>query len=208
MGYFFTHHSGNRTKMFAIAVALCGSLALAACASSGGGSSTTGNPTSGQSGAPTATAKPAHKPTWPLTINQAFCDGLMSVTEAGQIMNAAVKTDRVISAGDVGSCNYETAPYKAAVFVAFLPNSGDLHAIANSITNEPGFSGSVTPVSGIGDQAFEIVNPLPNTSIIQYRLMVAYGGVIFDVVVPNSSAGSAAVFAKLTQVAQLEIGRL
>lgn len=208
MGYFFTHYSGNRTKMLAVAVALCGSLALAACSSSGGGSSTTGNSTGGQSGAPTATTKPAHKPTWPLTINQAFCDGLMSVTEAGQIMNAAVKTDRVISTGEGGSCNYETAPYKAAVFVAFLPGAVGLQAIANSITSEPGFAGSVTPVSGIGDQAFEIVNPLPNTSIIQYRLMVADGGVIFDVVVPNSSAGSAAVFAKLTQVAQLEIGRL
>lgn len=208
MGYFFTHHNRNRTKTLAIAVALCGSLALAACGSSGGGSSTSGNQTGGQSGAPTATAKPAHKPTWPLTINQAFCDGLMSVTEAGQIMSAAVKTDRVIATGEGGSCNYETAPYKAAVFVAYMPSAGGLQSIANAITSEPGFAGSVTPVSGIGDQAFEIVNPLPNTSIIQYRLMVADGGVIFDVVVPNSSAGSAAVFAKLTQIAQLEIGRL
>ena len=208
MGYFFTHDSGNRTKMLAVAVALCGSLALAACGPSGGGTSTPGNSTGGQSGAPTATTKPAHKPTWPLTINQAFCDGLMSVTEAGQIMSAPVKTDRVISASDGGSCNYETAPYKAAVFVAFLPNAGDLHALANTISSEPGFAGSVTPVSGIGDQAFELVNPIPNTSIIQYHLMVADGGVILDITVPNSSAGAGAIFPKLTQIAQLEIGRL
>lgn len=132
----------------------------------------------------------------------------MSVTEAGQIMNAAVKTDRVISTSKGGSCNYETAPYKAAVFVAFLPSAGGLQPIANAITSEPGFAGSVTPVSGIGDQAFEIVNPIPNTSIIQYHLMVADGGVILDITVPNSSAGAAAIFAKLTQIAQLEIGRL
>lgn len=208
MGHLYNKHIGNRAKMLAVAAALCGSLALTACGSTGGGTSTTGNPTGGQSAQPTATTKPAHKPTWPLTINQAFCDNLMSVSESGQIMGAAVTADRVISTGDTGSCNYETAPYKAAVFVAFLPSASGLQAIANAITSTPGFAGTVTSVSGIGDQAIQIVNPIPNTTIIQYHLMVADGGVILDITVPNSSAGAATVFGKLTQVAQLEIGRL
>jgi hypothetical protein len=176
-------------------------LLLAGCSSSS--SSAAGPDGSAPSGAGDLTA-----------IDQALCDRILTKAEVGAIAQTTVTNVKVITTGSGGSCNYETAPNKAAMVVVFFFGSSDagpgviLQAMADSITKNPGFTGSVTPVSGFGDAAQAIVNPIPNTAVIQYDLFIAQRNYVVGFQYPNSQAGEAVAIGQLKQAAQLALPRI
>ena len=189
-----------------IALGLCSILCLAGCG--GTTSSGTGN------GTPTTATTPtvAHTPKAPTLTDSKSCSQLMSLDEANQIMSAKATTIRVIASDEDGggSCNYETTPLHATVFAAFFPTAGgagSLTAISAAITSNPNFAGTTSPVTGLGDQALFIVNPIPSTSITQYHLMVIAGTLLMDVVIPATQPDSNTALSRLKQVAQLILSR-
>lgn len=192
-----------------IGLFLCGlalSVAITAC---GAGSS-------GGGGSPTQTAAPVKvKPTTVPTIDAALCTRIMTLAEAGQMTGFSATNIRVqkTSGSDAGgSCNYEAKPYYATVFLAFFPSGGDaaaLQSIGAKITQENP-QATVTPISGLGDQAIAIVNPIGGV-LTQYHVMVIYGAVMIDVVNPGKylpSGGDSAAIATLTQIARQAVSRI
>lgn len=150
------------------------------------------------------------KPTGVPAISDAFCNTILTKSEASQITGTQVNNERTITTAHGGSCNYEFAPYKAAVFVAFFPGSANtLDLQTSALTSNPNFKGTVTKIDGVGDAAIFIVNPL-TSSITQYHLSVAYGALFLDFVIPNNTVGSsdAVALSQLKQVAALVLGRL
>lgn len=191
------------------ALALCTILWLTGCAGPSGVSG--GNSGGGNTAAATATT--AHTPKDVKIKDAASCSQFMSLEEANQIMGDKATNIRVIASNDDeeegGSCNYETVPFKATVFVAYFPAAGPTVAVAaKSITGAPGFKGTVTDISGVGDKAIFIVNPIPSTSIVQYHLMVGAGTLLIDCVIPKNQPDDNTALNRLKQVAQLVISRL
>ena len=194
-------------------------LFLAGCAGPGvviGATPTPGTVTPSGGGAHTPTGG-GNKPTGTLTIDQAFCERILTLSEASQIMGAEAKSIRVMPGTtapdeDGGSCNYEATAYHAVVFVAFFAFAAgaSLDQVSAAITSAPGFAGKVTAVSGVGDAAKFIVNPIPSTSLIQYHLMVKYGSALLDVVNPgvNGVKDASKAQEQLEQVARTVLGRL
>ncbi|MBA3823004.1 MAG: hypothetical protein H0X24_03745 [Ktedonobacterales bacterium] len=181
-----------------------------ACATGGTSTGNSGGGTPATTPQPTKAVKT--KPQGPITIDLALCERILSKTEAGQITKTTITNIHVItdsSGGDGGgSCNYETAPLKAAVFVALFPGgAAALQGEQTQLQNEPDFKGSITPISGLGDAAIGIVNPI-TAGLIQYHVSVAYGTLFIDCVLPKSSVGDAASIDQLKQVAQLVVDRI
>lgn len=177
---------------------------VTACASGG---STASNGGSSTITAPQPTTVKT-KPQSMVKVDQALCDRILSLTEAGQITQTTVMNDRVITTAAGGSCNYETAPYKAVAVVTFSPGGITLlQGIQTALQNQPDFKGSITPITGLGDAAIAVVNPL-TVGLIQYRVIVAYGVVLINCVLPNSAAGDSTSISQLKQIAQKVVDRL
>jgi hypothetical protein len=114
--------------------------------------------------------------------------------------------------GDGGSCNYEVSTLHAVVFVAFFPfvAGATTDDIAKSITGNPDFAGKISDVSGLGDSAKFIVNPIPGLNVTQYHLMVTFGTALMDVVNPatNGVKDDDKAREQLEQVARTVLSRL
>jgi len=209
-------------KFTVVVIGLCAALLVAACAGSSSGS---GN-TSGTSTSPTVspTAKP--KPTALPKMTMAFCQSILTVQEANQIMKSshtatAIRIDAPPSGG--GSCNYEYASFKpivSIVFVSVIPDGVTLTAdaiaarVKASASEENGATITTQPVSGVGDAAVFAVGSttLAGKPYKFEALDIANGRVFFDVNVPllgadAASASDSALLASFTQVAQLVISR-
>jgi hypothetical protein len=93
------------------------------------------------------------------------CAKVMTLGEANKIMEANAANVRVLDSTDEdgvgGSCNYETSPFQAAVFVVVFANAnaGSIDPAAE-ISSNPEFKGAVTPVSGLGDKPSSSSIPL------------------------------------------------
>jgi hypothetical protein len=190
--------------------ALISTLALPLALSLTGCSSTT---IGGSSGSTTGSGSTTtgHTPKAPDKIDADLCARVMTLDEANKIMGVTATNIRVIDSSDEdgvgGSCNYESAPLKAAVFVAFFANAGAADPAA-ALTSNPEFKGTVTPVSGLGDKAQFIVNPLGVGGITQYHLFVTAGTPLIDIVIPVTQPSNDTALSRSKQVAQLVISRL
>lgn len=198
--------------MIMLVVVVGGALAAAGC---GAGGTTGGSGGSGSPAAPTATPKP--KPTAMPKMTMQFCQGILTVAEANQLMSPStpattLRIDSPSSGG--GSCNYEYAPFKAVVSVAFLSvvqSSMSLATLASAAAGQTGGKVTMTPVSGVGDQAEYGVSSTPiNGQTFNFNAMdVIYGSLYFNCNVaylgtPQSDAEQG----KLKQVCQLVVSRL
>lgn len=195
---------------------LVGLLALSACgssASAGGGGGGGGG--GGSTAAPTT--PPKLKPTALPKITMAFCQGILTLAEANQIMRPAtpattIRIDANASGG--GSCNYEYAPYKAVVsviFVTLAPPSASIADLAGQAASKTGGKLTMTPVSGLGDQAeYGVVNvPIQGQTYNVDAMDVIYGTLFFNCELAYlGTPQTAAEQGKLTQACQLVLSRL
>jgi hypothetical protein len=200
-----------RRYLAPLAVTLAGLLALVGCAGTSGG----------QGGGTTlATATPAPKatPTGVPTLSDAYCQGLMSVAEANQIMQPATPatTIRVDKGPKGGSCNYEYALFKPVVSVLFLPfqPGASLDAIATQslaeVQAQPGANFTKTPVSGVGDQGLYISGTAQIGKGLWEDLLDTTDGPVFIScnVIGTGAPPTASLQAPLMQVCQQVISRL
>ena len=205
---------------FLVALALLAT--LAACAT----------PSTGNNGTPGATTQAGTRPTTkprPTALPQmtmAFCQSILSVDEANQIMKAphtatTIRIDAPTHGG--GSCNYEYASYKAIVsivFVSVIPDGTTLDANAIAAHIQQGASSvqgatiTTQPVSGVGDAAVFAAGSatLTNQPYKFDALDIAYGRVFFDVNIAllgadAASASDSMLLASFTQIAQLVTSR-
>lgn len=193
-------------------------LALAGC----GAGTSSGQTTSAQA---TATAQPTAakaKPTSAPTITAAFCQNILSLAEANQIMQpASPYTDiSAVPTSDGGGCNYDPAQgsYTEHLGLAFSTYTGTvpipqqtIEAYAAQLTGQnDGTVVTFTQVTGVGDQAAYLVASYSGqqASIYIGDLFVLYGrvlsvcGSLFPTQ-PGSAQESA-----LEQCASTVIGRL
>jgi hypothetical protein len=206
--------------ILALLVCLC--LFVAAC-SPGGTSAASGTPV----GTSATTAQPTKpKPTALPQMTIAFCQSILTVSEANQIMKAphtatAIRIDAPPSGG--GSCNYEYASYKAIVsmvFVNVIPAGTTFTAdaiaahIQQSASGVQGAKITTQPVSGVGDAAVFAAGSatLAGQPYKFDALDIAYGRVFFDVNIallgPDAaSASDSVLLASFTQIAQLVTSR-
>jgi hypothetical protein len=198
-------------------------LTLVACGSgSGTGQTTSGTP----SGNSTATAQPTVKPK-PTTlppVTEAYCQQLLSVAEANQIMgpaNPAIFID-VSSLPSGGLCDYlssQSLTPAALVVQVHL----DLYTGAKPITqqqieayfqqglNEPGVTVLTdSAVSGVGDQAGIVVGSYTyqGTTLYGAAFYALYGNVVFDCGNLSPTSPTAAQQGALKQCAETVLGRL
>lgn len=209
---------GNRARIRVVVPCLLVLMTLlAGCG--GSAAQNSGTPTASNGGNTPTTSK--SKPTGFFTIDNAFCNKIVTLSEASSIMGATATIERTSpgstdpSAGGKagGSCNYEVKPYHAAVFIAFFPfsSSASISTIASAMTANPDFKGKISSIDGLGDKAQFVVNPLPAPlNIVQYHLMIQYGSVLMDVVNPgtNGVQDNSKALDQLKQVAQLALGRM
>lgn len=192
---------------------LAGTLALTACA----GGTSTGGTSTGAGSASAPTAAPKAKPTGLPTITMAFCQGILTVAEANQIMQPATPATTIRidapSSGN-GSCNYEYAPYKAVVSVVFLaviPASEQGQPLSAHIpSTTPGIVIN-TAVSGVGDQAQYVAGSTQGNGQAYNvdALDVMYGAIVFDCNHAYLGTSNAvAEQATLTKACQLVVSRL
>jgi hypothetical protein len=190
---------------------------LAACATPSTGKSGSGSPTA-------TTTKP--KPTALPQMTMAFCQSILTVDEANQIMKGphtatAIRIDAPPQGG--GSCNYEYARFKPVVSIVFfyvIPDGTTLTADAIATHVQQGASSvegakiTTQTVSGVGDAAVFAAGTATLTGQ-PYKfdaLDIAYGRVFFDVNVAllgsdATSASDSALLASFTQVAHLVTSR-
>lgn len=140
---------------------LVGLLVLAACSGASTGGTGNGTPTTT---APTATATPKPKPAAVPPITEAYCQQLMTVAEANQIMEPTTPATQIVAdnnAPEGGSCNYEASKANFPLIIYFLEWKGPVPIpesdIAAALAQATGASGvtvnTFTTVSGIGAQA-------------------------------------------------------
>ncbi|HEU0025659.1 MAG TPA: hypothetical protein VFQ25_00965 [Ktedonobacterales bacterium] len=203
---------------------LAGALALAACGASTGGTSTGGNSTGGtSSAAPTATPKP--KPASAPQVTQAFCESVMTVADANQIMHppAPITTIRVQSDDELGVCAYNSPQSPLAVvkiLIELKPYTGPtpvptstILQLVSQLANEPHVTVTTTkPVSGVGDQAEFLATNVSESGITVYAdvMYVIYGKVAFlcDNFHFNTKPDDAAQMNSLQQCAERVVSRL
>ena len=208
------------TTLIRIAL-LVGALSLAACAS---GTSTGGSTSGGtSSAAPTATPKP--KPTTAPKVTLAFCQSVMTVAEANQIMNppAPVTTIRVQSDSELGVCAYTSPQIPLAVVKILIeqkPYTGPtpvptstILQLVSQLANEPHVTVTTTkPISGVGDQAEFLATNVSESGITLYAdvIYVIYGKVAFlcDNFHLNTKPDDTAQMNSLQQCAQRVVSQL
>ncbi len=100
-------------------------------------------------------------------ITLAFCQGLVSLSDANNIMHPASPITSIVpdNARPGGSCSYTSSSHQAGIPLSLyfqpFPAGTSLNAIAQQAVAQaeakngipPGLSFNITPVSGIGDQA-------------------------------------------------------
>ena len=172
---------------------LAGALSLAACAGSGG-SSTGGTSSGGTSSAAAPTATPKPKPSSAPQVTQAFCESVMSVADANQIMHppAPITAIHAQSNDALGVCAY-TSPQSplpvVKVVIEQKPYTGPtpvptstILQLASEAANAPNITVTkLTPVSGVGDQAEFLAAHLSQDGQTFYAdaVYVIYGKVLF-----------------------------
>lgn len=175
---------------------LVGALSLAAC--SGGAS--TGTPSGGapsggaSSAAPTATSKPKSKPTAPPPITAAYCQSIMTLAEANQIMNPPIPatTINAQSSTEVGVCRYDPPQAQFSVVKILVdekvytgPKPVPASTIMQYVSQLEGSTGATVsmtaPVSGVGDQAEFLAASVSESGTNFYvdAVYVIYGNVAF-----------------------------
>ncbi len=214
----------RKFRIFVILAAVLGiSLAATACGAAGssaGGSGGTGNGggTSGSGTSSGGSTVTKSKPTSVPTITLAFCQKILTVSEANQIMHptTAATTIRIDSNANGGSCNYEYAPYRSVLTIAFFPYAGQdpaqaLSAAANQLANVQGATVTTTNISGVGDAALFVTSAISVQGLNRKAdgVDVIYGAVLFSC--GNFNVGSSpdsTQLSALKQVAQLVISRM
>jgi hypothetical protein len=206
---------------------ICGMLALAACSTTGNtGGSTGGTPTAATGGTPTAataTAKPA--PTGVPDVTQQYCQGLMTVAEANQIMNppSPITTLDAQSDDEVGVCHYKSAQAQFDVVKILLDRkvytgpkpvpASTINDFVAQLENDPHATVTTsTPVSGVGDQAQFLAANAQESNLTFYVdvIYVLDGNVVFlcDDFHTGSKPDDATQMSALTQCGQLVVSRL
>lgn len=205
----------TRLRRHALLALLLGVLlAVGACAGGGGGS-TAGAPSA--TAAPTATPKP--KPTAVPKITIAFCQGIMTVAQANQIMHpptpaTTIRIDAPASGG--GSCNYEYKPFHSVVSVVFpatvidVSNPQAVFAAADKqLPQSANATITTTPVSGVGDAAQFVTGVLTVVPLKMASVQVIYGKILFTCSNFNVTGSSFATQKTyLTQVCQQYVSQL
>jgi hypothetical protein len=201
---------------------LLAALSLVACASG----SPTGQ-TSGGAPTSTATAQPTAKPapTAPPQVTQLFCQSVMTVAEANQIMNppTPATTLNAQSDSELGVCSY-TSPQSPFAVVKVLieekPYTGPkpvpqatITQLATQLANEPGVTVTTTSaVSGVGDQAEFLAANVSDGNLTLYAdaIYVIYGNVASECVNfhLNTKPNDATQQSALQQCAQRVVAQL
>ncbi len=200
----------------ALMLLLCVSLGVAACS----GGATAGSPTGGGASATATTAPtPKPKPTAIPKITVAFCQGIMTVAQANQIMHpptpaTTIRVDAPASGG--GSCNYEYKPFHSVVSVVFpttyinVSNPQAVFAAADKqLPQSSSLTMTTTPVSGVGDAAQFVTGVLTVVPLKMAALQVIYGKIFFtcsNFNVQGSSFATQKTY--LTQVCQQYVSQL
>lgn len=190
-------------------------LAMGACAGGGGGGTTAGSPSA--TAAPTATPKP--KPTAIPKITIAFCQGIMTVAQANQIMHpptpaTTIRIDAPASGG--GSCNYEYKPFHSVVSVVFPATVIDVSnpqaafaAADKQLPQSANATITTTSVSGVGDAAQFVTGVLTVVPLKMASVQVIYGKILFTCSNFNVQGASFATEqTELTQVCQQYVSQL
>ncbi len=201
---------------------LAGVLSLAACSS--GGTSTGGTSTGGTtSTAPTATPKP--KPTTPPPITAAYCQSIMTLAQANQIMNPPVQatTINAQSSPDVGVCRYDPPQAQFAIVKILVDEKAytgpkpvpeaTIAQLVGQLESDPGANVTTTkPVSGVGDQAEFLAASVSESGMSLYvdAFYVIYGNVAFmcDDFHMNTQPDDTAQMNELQQCAEQVVTRL
>lgn len=194
---------------------LCVSLAMAAC----GGGATAGGPTGGGASTTPPTTIPKPKPSAVPKITVTFCQNIMTVAQANQIMHpptpaTTIRVDAPASGG--GSCNYEYKPFHSVVSIVFPAtsiNSSNPQAILAAAAKQLPVSNNATitatPVSGVGDAAQFVTGVLIQPPLKMASLQVIYGTIFFTCSNFNVQGSSFATQqGDLTQVCQQYVSQL
>lgn len=203
---------------------LVGVLSLAACGTGTGGTSTGGSSTSGTSStAPTATPKP--KPTTPPPITAAYCQSIMTVAQANQIMNPPTQATTINAQSDseVGVCRYDAPQAQFSVVKILIdekvytgPKPVPEATIAQLVGQLEGSAGATvstsTPINGVGDQAEFLAASVSESGMNFYvdAFYVLYGNVAFmcDDFHMNAKPDDATQQNELQQCAEQVVNRL
>ncbi len=203
---------------------LIGALSLAACGSGPGGTSTGGTSSGGtSSAAPTATPKP--RPTSPPLITAAYCQSIMTVAEANQIMNPPIPatTINAQSGSEVGVCRYDPPQAQFAVVKVLVdektytgpkpvPTSTIIQLVSELEGSTKATVTTTTPVSGVGDQAEFLAASVTESGMTFYvdAIYVIYGKVAFmcDDFHLNTKPDDTAQMNALQQCAEKVVTRL
>jgi hypothetical protein len=201
-----------------LAALLCGALAAMSACGASTGASTGGTPSTTSTSLPQATATKT-KPTTLPTIDLAFCQHIMSLAEANQIMAppAPATTIAVAFSGDQGACHYEASPSAVILNIFFEAWGGpipvpqqDIQAELAQVAGDPNVTVNVaTPVSGVGDQAeyLDVTSSGDSFAVTGRVIFVLYGKVIFNCYTV-SPPQLKATQSQLQQCAQLVVSRL
>jgi hypothetical protein len=202
------------------AVIIVAALSLAACGAGSTGQTTSGTPSATQ--APTAQPTAAKaKPTTPPKVTLQFCESIMSVADANQIMKPPAPITKITAQAndELGVCGY-TSPQTPLGVVKVLvdekayagPNpvpEATIAQMATKLANEPGVTITITtmtPVSGVGDQAEFLAASESSGGVTLYvdAIYVIYGHVAFmcDDFHLNTKPNDATQQTALTQCAQ------
>lgn len=205
----------KRNRLIPLALVLCVMLAAAACSSNGGSTGGTPNATAPSTSQPTVVKS---KPTSVPAITLAFCQRIMSIAEANQIMKppTPATTIRVDSTSTGGSCNYEYASFRSVVTVTFLPYAGGpanvqatLAGAAAQLSQVKGAQVTTTPVTGVGDGALFVTAVITVVPLKEAALDTIYGAILISCA--NFKVGASSFATQqtaLTQVCQQVISRL
>lgn len=175
-----------------LAILLCVSLVMGACASGGTSSGAGGSSSTGGS-APTATAP---GPTATIGLQQitvAYCTKLLPLATANQIIPASSPATTITQGNPnnalSGACNYVVSSSKVLLVVYFIPYAGPdpipQSDIQTELSKAAGTNVTVTAlkmVSGIGDQAayVEVTAAENGVSFTIHIFYVLEGSFIFD----------------------------
>ena len=213
-----------RVTMPLVAV-LCGSLIMTACGAGGTTTGTSGN-TSKVTTTTASTATPKPKPSTVPQITLPFCQSVLTVAEANQIMQPATPATRIAvsTQTDQGACHYLPAQGSYSVVSIFFsaysgPNPIPMSVLTENATEaaanlgaDGGSITTATTVSGVGDQAaFVAMNAKANGVTVKADVFfVLYGTVLSNcyVISLGSLPPDATEQARLQQCAQHVVSAL
>lgn len=207
----------TQNRLIALSLVFCIMLATAACSTNG---ATAGGPGSGTPNASTTSQPTAvkSKPTSVPPITVAFCQRILTVAEANELMKppTPATTIRVDSNPPGGSCNYEYAQFRAVLSLILLPYTGGagneqaaLDGASAKLSQVKGAQITTTPVSGVGDAAMFITATLTIASLKEASVDTIYGAILLSCANFKVGASSFATQqTELTQVCQKVVSRL